>query len=117
MSFPTYFSENFDFNLDGTPSQIPQNSQRKIDDLPLAELLKHPSVMELYRQNQALQTSQIKFQETQSKLAEFAEKSFALQEKNIVLQSQISSLESELSAAKMKANALSTEIHSLQANL
>ena len=112
MSFPNYFHENFDFGLDGI---TPQNSQPKIDDLP--ELLKHPCVMELYRQNQALQTSQIKLQETQSKLAEFAKKSIALQEKNAVLQNQISSLESELSAAKMKANALSTEIHSLQVNL
>ena len=101
-SFPSIF--NFDFNTD-----VSQSLKMTTDDLP--ELLKHPCVMELYRQNQALQSSQIKLQESQSK---FAEKSLALQERNISLQNQLVTLESELSASQLKVNTLSTELQSLQ---
>ena len=98
------FLTNFDFNLDSDGSQ----------PLQLADLLKYPCVMELYRQNLALQSSQIKLQENQSKLAEFAEKSLALQDKNQMLQKQLQSLESELSESQLKVNTLSTELQSLQ---
>jgi hypothetical protein len=101
-TFPTLFND-FNFSLNG--SQIPQTSQQP----DLSELLKYPCVMELYRQNQALQSSQIK-------LAEIAEKSFNLQDKTVALQSQVLSLESELSAEKLKVNVLSTELRSLQIN-
>jgi hypothetical protein len=106
----------FNFTLDD--SQIPQMSQTSQPlNVELPDLLKHPCVMELYRQNQALQSSQIKLQENQSKLAEFAEKSFALQDKNLALQNQLHSLESELTAEKLKVNALSTELQSLRVNI
>jgi chromosome segregation ATPase len=101
----SFLDTNFNFSLD---SQFPPNL-----NMELPELLKHPSVMELYRQNQALLSSQIKLQETQSKLAE---KSFALHDKNQALQDQIHTLESELSASQLKVKMLSTELQSLQVN-
>lgn len=109
--FPSFFESTGNFN---SFTLDPQTSQPNMSDLP--ELLKHPCVMELYRQNQALQSSQIKLQETQSKLAEMAEKSFNLQDKNLALQNKLLSLESELSAAKIKVSTLSTELQSLQVN-
>ena len=96
-------STNFNFD----PPQIPQPQQVKMDDLP--NLLKHPYVMDLYRQNKALQSSQIKLQE-------IVEKSFTLQDKNLTLQSKLLSVESELSEAKQKVNSLTTELQILQAN-
>lgn len=82
----------------------------------LSDVLKHPFVIELYRQNQALQSSQIKLQDTQSKLAEFAEKTISLQDKNLELHKQLLSLESELSESKLKNHTLSTELQSFQIN-
>lgn len=107
-SFPPFFDTNFNFNSDS--SQTPQ--MQSMNDLP--ELLKHPCVMDLYRQNQ---TSQIKLQEAQSKVSEFAEKSLFYQDKNLALQNKVVSLESELSASQLKVNSLSTELQSLQVNL
>jgi hypothetical protein len=104
--FPSYLDTNFDFNSDG---QFSQNSHTE-----LPNLLRHPCVMDLYRQNQALQSSQIKLQETQSKLADFAEKSLTLQDKNQALQLQLQSLQSELSASELKVQTLSTELQTLQ---
>jgi len=103
----SYFDTNFSFDLPQIPQpQIPQ-PQQTMDDLP--NLLKHPCVMDLYRQNQALQSSQIKLQE-------IAEKSFALQDKNLTLQNRLLSVESELSEAKQKVNSLTAELQILQAN-
>src|SRR5271156_4130656 len=95
-SFPqAYFDGDFNFNVDNPEPAEP--AAEPANDLP--NLLKHPCVMDLYRQNQALQNLQMKLQETQNKLTE---KSFALQDKNQALQSQVVTLESELTTAKQK---------------
>lgn len=95
---------NFNFSFDDPERPEPPKTSHTLNALP--ELLKRPCVMDLFRQNQALQSSQIKLQE----------KSFALHDKNLALQSEVLSLESELNVTKQKVHSLSTELQSLQVN-
>jgi hypothetical protein len=106
-SYP-FFEDNFSFNITSTGTQPPQMSE-----LELPELLKHPCVMDLFRQNQALQQAQIKLQNTHSTLTE---DSIALRKRNDALQNHLLSVESELTVSKQKIHTLTTELHSLQVN-
>jgi predicted nuclease with TOPRIM domain len=110
MAYP--FNEPFDFNFN-----VPQansrvagistmNSEAPNIEQELPELLKHPSVMSLWRQNTALQMSQNKLTDTVS----------SLQQNNIALQSELRSLTDELSAANQKVSTVMAELQSLQVN-
>ena len=72
----------------------------------LPDLLKHPSVMSLWRQNQALQMSQNKLTDTVA----------SLQQNNMALQGKVHSLSMELSAANQKVGTVTAELQSLQVN-
>jgi hypothetical protein len=108
MSFNFAESFGFDFNAPQA-SQISvqppvMNTPQLEDELP--ELLKHPSVMFLWCQNQALQVSQNKLTDT----------TVALQQNNLALQNQLQSLKTELLTANQKVSTLAAEIQSIQVN-
>jgi len=101
-------SFSFDFNAPPALQILfqPQamNTPQLEDKLP--ELLKHPSIMFLWQQNQALQVSQNKLTDT----------TVALQQNNLALQNQLQTLKTKLSMATQKVSTLTAEIQSLQVN-
>ena len=102
-SCTSMFNNEYGFAFNGSHGQLPQGPEIT-NDFP--ELLKHPSVMSLYLQNQALQAAHVESHKAQIKLTDSA----------LTLQTKVNHLKSELSVSKKQINALTVELRSLEVN-